>query len=52
MKIELKWFLNFSLFDDATADTKKSVFHVGRTRKSQIAAIIEASLHNNISISE
>ena len=35
-----------SLFDDATADTKKRVF------KSQIAVIIQASWHNNILIFE
>ena len=45
-KIELKWFHDSTLFDDATADTKKGVF------KSQIAVIIQASWHNNISIFE
>ena len=42
------WWLidDASLFDDATVDTKKRVF------KSQIAVIIQACWHNNISIFE
>ena len=44
--MELKWFHDFTLFDDATADTKKRVF------KLLIAVIIQASWHNNILIFE
>ena len=50
--MELKWFHDFTLFDDATADTKSSFFHVGHRRKSQIAIIIQATWHNNILIFE
>ena len=43
-------FYNFILFDDATADAKKTRFlNVDQTRQSQIAVIIQASWHNHIS---
>ena len=45
--MELKWFHDFTLYDDATADSKKGVFCVGHKRKSQIAVIIQATWHNN-----
>ena len=50
--MELKWFHDFTLFDDATADTKKLIFSRSHRRKSQIAVIIQATWHNNILIFE
>ena len=42
-------FYNSILFDDATAYAKKCFLNVDHTRQSQIAVIIQARQHNNIS---
>ena len=46
-RLELKWFHDYSLFDDVTEDAKKCVFLRGSyyTKKSRIAVITEASWH-------
>ena len=52
--MELKWFhlvlqFYFILFENATVDAKTCFLNVGHTRKSQIAVIMQASWHYNIS---